>query len=244
MTVYFVCFAGILDFRDRFASVTEKLDEASDTVDGMKTDMANIRDDLPQPARGQFIRIYLILFQLYYYYHHHHYFLHSVAKLLRARNLTNRQLQKKFCCQDCSGQVDNAFGFNVGANGFLAPPWRHFWDYFFLINNLQHWGTMVCVTLQNLLQPVLSAQVKNYREIKMGRYNICLFVCCLTRRDSLVVSSPDSQYRRPGFDCRQRSTCLTKPAILSGSANGYQFRLGLKDPRLWFNQKGLTKGAY
>jgi len=40
-------------------------------------------------------------------------------------------------------------------------------------------------------------------------------------RDSLVVSSPDSQYGNTGFDSRQSSTCsgFTKPAILPDSAN-------------------------
>jgi len=44
-------------------------------------------------------------------------------------------------------------------------------------------------------------------------------------RDSVVVSSPDSQSGGNGFDSRRRSTYsgLTKPVILSGSANWYQF---------------------
>jgi len=44
-----------------------------------------------------------------------------------------------------------------------------------------------------------------------------------------VVSSPDSQPESLGFDPRQPSTCAgrTKPAILSGSANLYQFWMAL-----------------
>jgi len=50
-------------------------------------------------------------------------------------------------------------------------------------------------------------------------------------RDSVVVNSPDSPYGGTGFNSRQLFTCsrLNKPAIHSGSANWYQFRLGVMD---------------
>jgi len=54
---------------------------------------------------------------------------------------------------------------------------------------------------------------------------------CYEGHDSIVVSLPNSQSGSPGFNPWQCCTCtgLTKPAILLGSANWYQFQLGSKD---------------